>query len=83
MVTSLLSLPQRYVEKTKKMMKIVNIDGENFQWIFSGVFRKNVTYDNIKSHKKQGFNLSLRDKYFKIKFDGTTCNSNQKLSKWV
>ena len=34
------------------MIKIVNIDGENFQWIFNGVFRKNETYDNVKSHKK-------------------------------
>ena len=35
----------------------------------------------LKVTKNQGFNLSLRDKLFKIKFNGTTCNSNQKLSK--
>ena len=25
---------------------------------FNEIFRKDVTYDNIKSHKKQGFTLS-------------------------
>ena len=28
---------------------------------FNKIFRKDVTYDNIKSHKKQGFTLSLED----------------------
>ena len=28
------------------------------------MFRKDVTYDNIKSHKNQGFTLSLEDAFF-------------------
>ena len=50
-------------------MKITNIDRE-FLHIFwndlktlSEIFRKNVFYDNIKSHKKQGFTLSLEDTF--------------------
>ena len=53
-------------------MKIANIDKESFhEWDlrnllnylknFNEIFREDVTYDNIKSHKKQGFILSLRD----------------------
>ena len=53
-------------------MKIANIDRESFhEWDlrnllnylknFNEIFREDVTYDNIKSHKKQGFILSLRD----------------------
>ena len=53
-------------------MKIANIDRESFhEWElrnllnylknFNEIFREDVTYDNIKSHKKQGFILSLRD----------------------
>ena len=30
---------------------------------FNEVFRKDVTYDNIKSHKKQGFALSLENTF--------------------
>ena len=30
---------------------------------FNETFRKDVTYDNIKSHKKPGFNLSLEDTF--------------------
>ena len=31
---------------------------------FNEIFRKDVTYDNIKSHKKnQGFTLSLEDTF--------------------
>ena len=39
-------------------MKIVNIGRENPSYLpnnlrnFNGIFSKNVTYDNIKSHKK-------------------------------
>ena len=32
---------------------------------FNDIFRKNVSYDKIKSKKKQGFNLSLENKVFK------------------
>ena len=53
-------------------MKIANIDRESFhEWDlrnllnylknFNEIFREDVTYDNIKSHKKQGFILSLGD----------------------
>ena len=30
---------------------------------FSEIFRKDKTYDNIKSHKKYGFTLSLEDAF--------------------
>ena len=46
-------------------MKIANIDTENLHifWTTWGILtsRKDVTYDNNKSHKKQGFTLSLAD----------------------
>ena len=45
------------VIKSEKPMKIVNINGENFLrhlTDFNEIFRKDVTYDNIKSHKKSG-----------------------------
>ena len=35
----------------------------NDQKDFNEIFRKHVTYDNIKSHKKQGFTLSLEDAF--------------------
>ena len=31
---------------------------------FNEIFRKDLTYDNNKSHKKQGFPLSLEDTFF-------------------
>ena len=45
------------------MAKKVKIEEENRSYLlsdsmnFNEVFRKNVTYDNIKSHKNQGFTL--------------------------
>ena len=30
---------------------------------FNEIFRKDMTYDNIKSHKKQGFTLSIEDAF--------------------
>ena len=41
-------------------MKIVNTEEENLYLqidlrIFNEIFRKDVTYDNIKSHRKTGF----------------------------
>ena len=43
-------------KKSQKSMKIVNFDLRNF----NEIFRKNVAYNNIKSHKKPGFHsLSL------------------------
>ena len=47
-------------------MKIVNIDGENLHIStnefrkLNEIFRKDVTYDNIKSHKKPGYHLLFR-----------------------
>ena len=32
---------------------------------FNEIFRKDMTYDNTKSHKSQGFTLSLEDTFFK------------------
>ena len=37
---------------------------------FYEVFRKDVTYDNIKSHKNQGFTLSLEDTFLKKAQEG-------------
>ena len=31
---------------------------------FNEIFSKDVTYDNIKNHKKQDFALSLEDTFF-------------------
>ena len=36
----------RKCQKHEKLMKIVNIDGENL----NEIFRKDLNYDNIKSH---------------------------------
>ena len=46
-------------------MKLVNIDEENFHLLndlrnFNEFFRKNVIYDNIKSHKKNRASPSLQ-----------------------
>ena len=54
-------------------MKIVNIDGEKSLYLlndlrnFNKIFRKDVTYDNIKSYKRPGlpplsrrFNLKVK-----------------------
>ena len=35
-------------------MKLANIDEENDFRNFNEIFRKNVSYDNVKSHKKTG-----------------------------
>ena len=46
-------------------MKIVNIEEENLNIFFRNfdeIFRKDVTYDNIKSHKKAGL-YRLSKKY--------------------
>ena len=45
-------------------MKIINIDGENLEELnklrnFNEIFRKDVTYDHIKSNKNQVLTLSL------------------------
>ena len=37
---------------------------------FYEIFRKDVTYDNVKSHKNQGFTLSLEDTFLKKAQEG-------------
>ena len=64
MLTSLVSLEQDHEKKQKKLMKLVNIDEENLHLLndlrnFNEFFRKNVIYDNIKSHKKNRASPSL------------------------
>ena len=52
-------------------MKIADIEQRNASYLlndlvnFTEIFRKNVTYDNIKSKKKQDFTLSLEDTFLK------------------
>ena len=67
----------------KKLMKLVNIDEENLHLLndlrnFNEFFRKNVIYDNIKSHKKTGLHpLSRKYSY------GKTTERWIKLSKFL
>ena len=68
MLTSLVFLQQENVKKSKNLMKIDNIEEENLYifWAssevflilstFNDIFGKDVTSDNVKSHK-QGHNL--------------------------
>ena len=67
MLTSLVCLQQGNVEKSKKLMKIVNIDEENLQIFrttqgismkFSGKMYLMII---LKIQKKQGFSLSLEN----------------------
>ena len=59
MLTPLVSLQQGNVKQSEKMMKIVNMK-RNFSYLlnelrnFNETFRRDVTYDNIKSHEKPG-----------------------------
>ena len=50
-------------------MKIINADEENLEELnklrnFNEIFRKDVTYDDIKSNKKSGLNLLSRRHVF-------------------
>ena len=58
MLTSLVSLQKENVKKFEKLMKVLNIEGENL-WKnfrnFSETFRRDLAHDNIKSQKKAGF----------------------------
>ena len=72
-LTPLVSLQQRNVKKSKNLMKI---DENSEYWQrsssyllndlknFNKIFRKDATYDNIKSRKQQDFTLSLEDTLF-------------------
>ena len=54
--------PMRTVNIVKKLMKTVNIDGENLLndlRNFNKSFRKDVNHDNVS----QGFTLSLEDQF--------------------
>ena len=65
MLMSLVSLEQGNVKKSKKLIKIVNIDAECRKCsylltelrTFNEIFRKDVPYDNIKSRQKPEFHL--------------------------
>ena len=53
--TSLAFLQQENVKKSKKLVNVVNIEEENLLNELRNsneIFRKDVTYDNIKSHKR-------------------------------
>ena len=55
MLTSLVSLQQGNVKKSKKLLKLLANFAEEILHIFWQIFRKDVTYDSIKIHKKSGF----------------------------
>ena len=67
MLTSLVSLQQGNVKKPEKSMKIVNSEGENLNDLrnFNEIFRKNIAYDNIKSHIILKFTLSQENTFLK------------------
>ena len=72
---SLFSLQQGKVKKSKKSMKIVNIEGENLYTLddwrnCNEVLRKDLAYDKIKSPKKTGFHSLPRDHIFLEKPQG-------------
>ena len=81
-LTSLVSLSQGNVKKSKKLIKI----DENSQycqrkspyllndlWNFNDIFRNDVAYDNIKSHKNQEFTISSADTFLKKPQEGSNC----------
>ena len=51
MLTSLVYFQQANVKKSKRFMKIVNIYEKKSSYI-PDTLRKNMSYNNIKSHKK-------------------------------
>ena len=57
-------------------MKIANIDRENSSYLlnnlrnFNEIFRKDVPYDNFKSHKKPGFHPLFRRYNFQKTTEG-------------
>ena len=62
MLTPLTFLLQINVKKSKKLAKKLKLKRKksyllNDSMSFSETFRKNITYDNIKSHKKSGLHL--------------------------
>ena len=45
----------------------------NDLWNFNDIFRNDVAYDNIKSHKNQEFTISLADTFKKKPQEGSNC----------
>ena len=77
MLTSLVSLQQGNVKKSEKLIKIVNIVEKKYWYLltnlrnFNETVRKDVTYDNIKSHKKTGcYRISEEHIFGKTKREG-------------
>ena len=70
MITPLVSLLQGNVEKSKRSLKTVNIEGKKCSYLLNklrnlnAIFTKNVAYDNTESLKKQCFTLSLENAFF-------------------
>ena len=56
-------MQQGNVKKSEKPMKVVNIEGKNLRifWttLKNDIFRKNMVYDDIKSHQKSRVSLSV------------------------
>ena len=80
MMTSLVSLQQRNVKKSKKSMKTVYIVREKYSCLlndmrnFNEIFRKDVAYDNIESRKKkQHLILFLENTFFEKPQGGSFC----------
>ena len=75
-LTSLVSLQQGNVKKSEKSIKILNIEGKKFSYLLNDsrnlneIFKKDVVYDNIKSHKKAEFH-PLPRKYIFGKVTGS------------
>ena len=58
----------KYPKNWWKLIKIANIDRNSSNLLndirnFNEIFKEDVTYDNIKSHKNHGFTLSLEDAF--------------------
>ena len=48
-------------------MKVANLNNSRD---FNEIFRKDVTYDKVKSHRKQGFTLSSEGVFFETPYGG-------------
>ena len=62
-------------------MKIVNIDGENLPHdlrSLNEIFRKDVTYDNVRSHKKLGLHPLSRRYIFEKTTEGESTHQQFK-----
>ena len=57
-----MSIIQKIDENSKYSIRKSSYLLSDFR-IFNDIFRKDVTYDNLKLTKKQGFNLSLENTF--------------------